>query len=481
VLVIKRRTALLKLVLSCALIVAWPDLLRTQTHSPSVALTHVTIIDVTGSAATTDMTVVIRGQHIVAIGKTNDIVIPPETDVIEASGKFLIPGLWDMYIANENIPREISYRDALRTGSRSQRLGPGSELAFSSNGGWLLEIVKEMHEAGVKFMAGTDAPNLIAAPGVSLHTELELLSRAGFTPLEALQAATIRPAEYLGLRDEMGTVDVGKLADLVLLDADPLVNIANTRQVTAVVLRGRLLFKPELEVLANTISTTSTPIVGRSLPGFGIQTSQENRTTAGKQPKPNVDEIREAQQRLSDLGYWIGRVDGIVDAAFSHALIAFQKVEGRQRTGHLVSEDLQALRLAKRPRPLEGGTLHVEIDLARQVLFLVDKDGTVSKILPVSTGNNNRFTSEGWTRRAHTPTGRFEIYAKISGWRKSALGLMYYPNYVVGGVAIHGSLSVPAHPASHGCIRIPMYAAKEFSEITPVGTPVVVHSGEPQP
>jgi lipoprotein-anchoring transpeptidase ErfK/SrfK len=114
-------------------------------------------------------------------------------------------------------------------------------------------------------------------------------------------------------------------------------------------------------------------------------------------------------------------------------------------------------------------------------LFLVDKDGTVSRILPVSTGNDNWFTSEGWTRRAHTPTGRFEIYAKISGWRKSALGLMYYPNYVVGGVAIHGSLSVPAYPASHGCIRIPMYAAKEFSEITPIGTPVLVHSGEPQP
>jgi hypothetical protein len=216
-------------------------------------------------------------------------------------------------------------------------------------------------------------------------------------------------------------------------------------------------------------------------PGIGIQASQKSRAPAGNETRPTLEEIREAEQRLCDLGYWTGPVDGIADQAFPHALMAFQKVEGHKRTGRLAPETLQALRVAKRPLSLEGGPFHIEIDLTQQVLFVVETSGTVSRILPVSTGNDRWFTSEGWTRRAHTPSGRFAVYAKISGWHKSPLGLMYYPVYVVGGVAIHGSLSVPAYPASHGCIRIPMYAAKEFSQITPAGTPVIIHSSPPQP
>jgi lipoprotein-anchoring transpeptidase ErfK/SrfK len=156
-------------------------------------------------------------------------------------------------------------------------------------------------------------------------------------------------------------------------------------------------------------------------------------------------------------------------------LIAFQKVEGLPRTGRLTRDGLELLRNATRPSPLQGGPFHVEIDLTRQVLFIVGDDGIVSRILPVSTGNDKEFTSEDWTRRAYTPPGRFRIQGKISGWRKSELGMLYYPNYIVGGIAIHGSKSVPVYPASHGCIRIPMYAAREFSELTPIGVWVIVH------
>jgi lipoprotein-anchoring transpeptidase ErfK/SrfK len=190
--------------------------------------------------------------------------------------------------------------------------------------------------------------------------------------------------------------------------------------------------------------------------------------------------IGEAEQRLSDLGYWTGPIDGVLDAASRQALIAFQKVEGRLRTGRLTLRELEALRSASRPVPLEAGKAHVEVDLMRQVLFVVDDDGRVSKILSVSSGNNKEFeTSEG-TLRAVTPPGRFRISRKIPGWRKSELGLMYYPSYIVGGIAIHGSKSVPAYPASHGCIRIPMFAAKEFSDITPIDTLVIVHYNSPQ-
>ncbi|HEY9232694.1 MAG TPA: L,D-transpeptidase, partial [Blastocatellia bacterium] len=93
------------------------------------------------------------------------------------------------------------------------------------------------------------------------------------------------------------------------------------------------------------------------------------------------------------------------------------------------------------------------------------------------SGNGEEFTSEGWTRRAVTPTGRFKVYRKVEGWRKAPLGSIYYPNYFLSGVAIHGSASVPAKAASHGCIRIPVFAAKEFSELTPTGTVVIVHDG----
>jgi hypothetical protein len=104
-----------------------------------------------------------------------------------------------------------------------------------------LRLVGEMHRAGVRLLAGTDSPNPYCAPGASLHEELELLVKAGLSPLEALQTATRNAAEFLGELDRRGTISVGKEADLVLLDADPLEKIGNVRKVRAVVLGGRLV------------------------------------------------------------------------------------------------------------------------------------------------------------------------------------------------------------------------------------------------
>lgn len=208
-----------------------------------------------------------------------------------------------------------------------------------------------------------------------------------------------------------------------------------------------------------------------------IQKATPVANSSQKRDSIEPEQVREAEQRLSDLGYWTGPVDARLDQATRHALIAFQKIEARKPTGRLTQEEFQALRIAKRPAPLESGYSHVEVDLSRQVLFIVDGSGTVSNILPVSSGTGKPFTSQGWTRNAITPLGRFTVYSKISGWRKSPLGLLYYPVYIVGGVAIHGNPSVPATPASHGCIRIPMYAARQFSEMTPLGTVVIVHDG----
>lgn len=189
--------------------------------------------------------------------------------------------------------------------------------------------------------------------------------------------------------------------------------------------------------------------------------------------------VVEAQQRLAELGYWIAGTDGKWNEASRQGLVAFQKVEGRPRTGKLTVAELHALRDASRPLPREKGFAHIEVDLGRQVLFVVDADGTVSKILPVSSGNGKMFELEGDTLPAVTPPGRFRVYAKLPGWRKSPLGLLYYPNYILGGIAIHGNPAVPVQPASHGCIRIPMFASKEFSDITPIGTQVIVYAASP--
>lgn len=189
----------------------------------------------------------------------------------------------------------------------------------------------------------------------------------------------------------------------------------------------------------------------------------------------SLEERLEAEQLLSNLGYWTGPVDGDFDAGSRHALVAFQKVEGRQRTGKLTKEELQAIRAAVRPLPRHTGYSHIEIDLSRQVLFIIDATGSVTHILPVCTGNRKPYVDHGQTHRAHTPRGTFTVLRKIAGWRRSSLGLLYYPNYIHEGIAIHGSLAMAVYPDSHGCIRIPMFAAKELSEMTPIGTEVIVY------
>jgi Amidohydrolase family len=112
-----------------------------------------------------------------------------------------------------------------------------------------VQLVHEMQEAGVTIIAGTDAGwgNPYTFPGFSLHDELELLVRAGLSPLEALRTATVNPAIFMNARDRFGTVEKGRMADLVLLDANPLEDIANTRRISAVVLNGQFLSARQLQ------------------------------------------------------------------------------------------------------------------------------------------------------------------------------------------------------------------------------------------
>ena len=203
---------------------------------------------------------------------------------------------------------------------------------------------------------------------------------------------------------------------------------------------------------------------------------------SASKPKPLTGkDHRAAEQRLADLGYWVGKIDGQWDTASRNALIAFQKVERLKPNGQLTRATFDHLLAANRPIPRETEGAHIEVDLVRQVLFVTDETGTVTRVLPVSTGNGKEFYSEGWARDAITHPGRYQVRKKIPGWKKSALGEMYYPIYFMYGTAIHGSQSVPTKPASHGCVRIPMFAAKEFYKTTPVGMPVIIYKEAPLP
>jgi len=110
-----------------------------------------------------------------------------------------------------------------------------------------LYLVGVMGRAGVEILAGTDTPTIYCLPGFSLHDELALLVRAGLSPMQALQTATYNAAKCLGLLDSMGTIEQGKTADLVLLDANPLRNIMNTQKIAAVVVGGKFFDKTKLQ------------------------------------------------------------------------------------------------------------------------------------------------------------------------------------------------------------------------------------------
>jgi imidazolonepropionase-like amidohydrolase len=384
----------------------------TQTNN-AIAITHVTVIDCTGAVARPNSTVVVAQGHITAVGLSDAIKIPAGTRVVDATGKFLIPGLWDMHghltdatadafpllimngvtgvrdmggnlaqidrwrseinngtrvgphiiragpfvdgpkegVTNRltvrtpeearqavrdlktkgvdfikvhnalppeaffalmdearkehipvavHLPKGVSSAEASDAGVASlehietinesalwrkgataktveqavdENLGPaGQELfqRFVKNGTWYvptlvayergfmlwsndpealkprmdvqakqITLVGMMHKAGVKIMAGSDFSDWGMVPGVDLHNELALLVEAGLTPLEALQAATLNPAKFLGKTDTYGTIQVGRAADLVLLDMNPLEDISHTRKIHAVVLGGK--------------------------------------------------------------------------------------------------------------------------------------------------------------------------------------------------------------------------------------------------
>ena len=209
-------------------------------------------------------------------------------------------------------------------------------------------------------------------------------------------------------------------------------------------------------------------------------------TSPPEPPKPPVfrpgakePEVAGIQQRLADLKYDVGTVDGRYGETTAHAVMAFQKVHGLARDGLAGIQTIGTmLGPIVDPPPLvpDGEPDRVEVDLARQVLFLY-QGGALTKIVSVSTGNEEHYCSEGRCRNAVTPTGAYRVGRRYAGWQDGPLGRLYNPLYFNGGIALHGSMSVPGYPASHGCVRLPMYTAEWMPAAVATGMRVYVVEG----
>lgn len=218
-------------------------------------------------------------------------------------------------------------------------------------------------------------------------------------------------------------------------------------------------------------------------------TSTTTTTTTTEPPPPiwragdEGPEVEQLQAQLEALGYRPGRVDGRFGPATTSAVMAFQKREGLGRDGVAGPATLAALAAG----PQGAGPRHpgpgprLEVDLDRQIMFVTQADGTVVT-LNVSTGSNQVYEHpHGYSATAVTPVGEFSVLRKIDEAEVAPLGVLYRPMYFKGGYAVHGSTSVPGHPASHGCVRVSNDDEDWLYPQVPVGTPVIVTGGAGQP
>ena len=169
--------------------------------------------------------------------------------------------------------------------------------------------------------------------------------------------------------------------------------------------------------------------------------------------------VYELDRRLHELHFALGRVDGYYGTDDLDAVIAFQKLHGLPRTGTVDARVWHELQAAQTPRARYPGD-HVEVSKGRQVLFVV-RSGKAALVVPVSTGATG-----------NTPLGHWRVYSRVPGFNAKE---MYYSSFFVGAFAIHGYHSVPPYPASHGCVRIPLWVAYRVYSLIDYGTAVYIY------
>jgi len=228
----------------------------------------------------------------------------------------------------------------------------------------------------------------------------------------------------------------------------------------------------------------STPATATPTPAPSASTRPTPQPTSSpKTPKPRTDlrlgdrgpEVLALQERLADLGYWLGKPDGHYGSLTQQAVWALQKSAGISRDGRVGPRTQRALDSGVRPQTrLEGNG--IDIDLRRQLLLVV-RGGQVKYVLNTSTGGGYEYErKDGSTATARTPKGSFRVYHSVDGRDEGFLGEMWRPRYFKGGYAVHGSPSIPPHPASHGCARLSNAAMDMIwaRDYMPMGSTVLV-------
>ena len=206
-----------------------------------------------------------------------------------------------------------------------------------------------------------------------------------------------------------------------------------------------------------------------SLPGPALAAPAMSMLAAAAQPLLRVGShgaaVVRLQRRLAALHYDIGAIDGSFGSQTFHGVVAFQKVNGLGRDGVVGPRTWAALARPVTPRPRRRlAATSVEVNLTRQVVYLA-RQGVVLRIFDASSGKAS----------TPTPTGNFSVLRRINGWRQSSLGLLWRPNYFFRGFAVHGSKSVPAFPASHGCVRVTIESMNRLWSLLRIGTPVSIY------
>lgn len=232
--------------------------------------------------------------------------------------------------------------------------------------------------------------------------------------------------------------------------------------------------EPPAEVVTTTTeapTTTTTPTTAPTTTSTTPPPTTAPPTTAPPPPPAGLrsgdegPEVLALQQRLTELGFWLGDADGRYAGLTQQAVMAFQKANDLARDGVAGPLTLAALATATRPVP-QVVTDGIEISLDRQLLLVVQGGQTVLA-LNTSTGRS------GW----RTPPGDFTITREVDGLRHAPLGELWRPKYFNGGIAIHGSPSIPGEAASHGCARLSNGAIDMLwaTGLAPIGTRVVVY------
>jgi Putative peptidoglycan binding domain/L,D-transpeptidase catalytic domain len=186
--------------------------------------------------------------------------------------------------------------------------------------------------------------------------------------------------------------------------------------------------------------------------------------------------VRDLQTKLAGAGYWLGSADGSFGHLTQQAVYAIQKYYGLSRDGVCGPNTWAKVNLRARPRARSLSYTHIEVDKPRQLVFAVS-GGVTQLCLNTSTGSNKPFEAWGRWYDGRTPSGTFRCYKYIPGWYTNALGGLYRPVFFNGGIALHGSTSIPPYNASHGCCRLSTSAQSKLidSGRLRIGTTVVVY------